>query len=88
MLLFNRETNADDRRLFNRATRAIKRYVIPLARDKNLLIQLMGIHRVLKLTMPQVIMFNRRRTQTCADSIFSLADLARENLHALRANRF
>jgi hypothetical protein len=31
---------------------------------------------------------NRRRTQTRADSIFSLADLARENLHALRANRF
>jgi hypothetical protein len=29
-----------------------------------------------------------RPTQTCADSIFSLADLARENLHALRANRF
>jgi hypothetical protein len=64
MLLFNRETNADDRRLFNRATRAIKRYVIPLARDKNLLIRLMGIHRVLKLTMPQVIMFNRRHAQT------------------------
>jgi hypothetical protein len=32
----NRETYADDRRLFNRATRAIKRYVIPLARDKKL----------------------------------------------------
>jgi len=31
---------------------------------------------------------NRRHTQTIADSIFSLADLARENLHALRANRF
>jgi hypothetical protein len=88
MLLFNRETTADDRRLFNRATRAIKRDVIPLARDKNQLIRLMGIHRVLKLTMPQVIMFNRRHTQTCADSTFSLADLARENLHALRANRF
>jgi hypothetical protein len=71
-----------------RQARAIKRYVILLARDKNLLIRLMGIHRVLKLTMPQVIIFNRRRTQTCADSIFSLADLARENLHALWANRF
>jgi hypothetical protein len=34
--MFNRETYADDRRLFNRATRAIKRYVIPLARDKKL----------------------------------------------------
>jgi hypothetical protein len=33
---FNRETYADLRRLFNRATRAIKRYVIPLARDKKL----------------------------------------------------
>jgi hypothetical protein len=31
----NRETTADDRRLFHRATRAMKRYVIPLARDKN-----------------------------------------------------
>jgi len=33
-------------------------------------------------------LINRRLTQTCADNIFSLADLARENLHALRANRF
>jgi hypothetical protein len=33
-------------------------------------------------------MFNRRHTQTCTDSIFSLDDLSRENLHALRANRF
>ena len=33
-------------------------------------------------------MFNRRPTQICADSIFSLADFARENLHALRANGF
>jgi len=31
---------------------------------------------------------NRRPAQKVADSIFSLADLARENLHALRANRF
>ena len=31
---------------------------------------------------------NRRLTQTYADSIFSLADLARENLHTLRVNRF
>jgi hypothetical protein len=31
---------------------------------------------------------NRRPTQTVADSIFSLADMARENLHAFRANRF
>ena len=35
-LSINRETYADDRRLFYRATRAIKRYVIPLARDKKL----------------------------------------------------
>ena len=33
-------------------------------------------------------MFNRRPTQTYADSIFFLDDLSRENLHALRANRF
>jgi hypothetical protein len=33
-MIFNRETHADGRRLFNRATRAIKRYAIPLARDK------------------------------------------------------
>jgi len=33
-MVINRETYADGRRLFNRATRAIKRYVIPLARDK------------------------------------------------------
>ena len=33
----NREIYADDRRLFNLATRAIKRYVIPLARDKNII---------------------------------------------------
>jgi hypothetical protein len=33
-------------------------------------------------------MFNRRLTQTIADSIFSLLDLSKENLHALRANRF
>jgi hypothetical protein len=36
----------------------------------------------------QSFSINRRRTQTDADSIFSLADLSRENLHALRANRF
>jgi hypothetical protein len=41
-----------------------------------------------KLGQKEVEMVNRRPTQTCADSIFSLADLARENLHALRANRF
>jgi hypothetical protein len=33
---FNRETYADERRFFNRATRAIKRYVIPLARVKKI----------------------------------------------------
>jgi hypothetical protein len=31
---------------------------------------------------------NRRRTQICADSIFSLLDLSKEKLHALRANSF
>jgi hypothetical protein len=41
-----------------------------------------------KLSQKNIEVFNRRPTQTCADSIFSLADLARENLHALRANRF
>ena len=34
MNFFNRETDADLHRFFDRATRAIKRYVIPLARDK------------------------------------------------------
>jgi hypothetical protein len=41
-----------------------------------------------KLSQRKIEMFNRRLTQTIADSTFSLADLARENLHALRANRF
>jgi hypothetical protein len=41
-----------------------------------------------KLSQTHIEMFNRRPTQICADSIFSLADLARKNLHALRANRF
>jgi hypothetical protein len=31
---------------------------------------------------------NRRPTQILADNNFPLADLARENLHALRSNRF
>jgi hypothetical protein len=31
---------------------------------------------------------NRRRTQICADSIFSLLDQSKEKLHALRANSF
>ena len=35
-----------------------------------------------------MFLINRRRTQTCTDSIFSLLDLSKENLHALRANRF
>jgi hypothetical protein len=35
----------------------------------------------------RVITFNRRPAQTFADSIFSLLDLSKENLHALRANR-
>ena len=46
--MFNRETCADDRRLFNRATRAIKRYVIPLARDKKLTYSLKRMHKVYK----------------------------------------
>jgi hypothetical protein len=33
-------------------------------------------------------LINRRRSQTYADSIFSLLDLSKEKLHALRANSF
>ena len=33
-------------------------------------------------------LINRRRTQTYADSIFSLLDLSKEKLHALGANSF
>jgi hypothetical protein len=36
----------------------------------------------------KIYFFNRRFTQTSADRIFSLLDLSKEKLHALRANSF
>jgi len=52
------------------------------------ILTIFGTRKELIKLYPVLELFNRRRTQTYADSIFSLADLSRENLHALRANRF
>jgi hypothetical protein len=38
--------------------------------------------------MASILKFNRRLTQTFADSFFSLLDWSKEKLHALRANSF
>jgi hypothetical protein len=70
-----------------------------MAEKKIKILTIFGTRKEFIRLYPVLEIFNRRRTQRCADSIFPLADsrdgaalardkLAGENLHALRATGF